>query len=117
VQAPYWPVFYQFELLDLLRRLSLTGMPSLLRLWFGANSGADICFGAFVAYLSSYIYSGLNPYSNTFDKNFMRPVQHVLLITIICGTVDAMGGKQASLLVTIVIFSTCLPLFIALLIR
>eukprot|EP00935_MAST-01C_sp_MAST-1C-sp1_P002358 g2358.t1 len=103
--APYLPRFYWLELLEILRKFMLTGLPSLIRLICGEGTGIDVGVGVMASAGFSVYYSSISPYRSVFDLISMRPTQYLIVIIIACGVATEYGSDHhlTDVAVTVVI--------------
>jgi hypothetical protein len=117
--GPYLPGYYWMELLEIGRKFALTGLPSLIRLFCGERTGIDVGIGVLVSGAFAAYYSGVSPYSSTFDLVAMRPTQYMIMVTIACGVTKEYGGDNhfTDVVVTVLIIGLCSPLLLFLVVR
>ena len=68
----YWPRYWWLELFEIARKFTLTGLPALIRLWIGADTGIDVGMGMFASSAFAAYYQGISPYRSEFDLASMR---------------------------------------------
>ena len=81
--------YYWFEILEMARRFSLTGLPALLRLVIGPGSKIEVGVGAITSASMAVYYSSIyiSPYADRDDQLTMIPTQNAILLAIVSGTI------------------------------
>ena len=108
----YRPKYYWFEVMDLLRKFLLTGLPLILNSVFPNAATLSLAVGLLASILSMGVYSVLSPYADQQDSYLMLPAQLQATITMICGMLMkyAAGDWVAELVISLIVILSFLPI-------
>ena len=111
----YAPQYWYMEVVEMLRKFLLTGLPLATASIPGASdSFLNQIFGGLVIALSSMLYADCSPFRQKADHYLMLPTQLVLSVAMAGGTLIAIDGERMDSTASILIFGCCLPVLILL---
>jgi hypothetical protein len=117
--SPYCPRYYWLELLEIVRKFVLTGLPSLVRLTCGEGTGIDVGLGTLASSVFAAFYTAIDPYENPFDLFAMQPTQYLITVTVACGIMKKYSGDLwiTDMLITAMIVGFTTPILFFLIVR
>jgi hypothetical protein len=114
--GPYDVGRWYFEVLDMIRRFLVIGLPQVLRA-VAPNAGIQIYLGLLVLSVSPVAYSAMDPYKDRNEQRLMIFTQLASTVVVLCGMVyDKIGpGSVSNWIVTVIILVTLCPMLLVLL--
>merc|ERR1719162_1453172 len=106
----YAPKYWYMEVVEMLRKFLLTGLPLATASIPGASdSFLQQIFGGLVIAMSSILYADCSPYRQKADHYLMLPTQLVLSVAMAGGTLLKVDGEAMDGTASILIFTCCIP--------
>jgi hypothetical protein len=114
--GPYDVGRWYFEVLDMVRRFLVIGLPQVLRA-VAPNAGIQIYIGLLVLSVSPVAYSAMDPYKDRNEQRLMIFTQLASTVVVLCGMVyDKIGpGSVSNWIVTVIILVALCPVLLVLL--
>jgi len=106
--AGYKPRYWYLEIVEMVRKFLLTGVPLILTT-YGGNDAITNLYGTLVVGLSAMLYSGNDAYRAAADRYLMMPTQFVLLVTMSTGGFEVPQDIMGPLILTV-----CVPTLVVL---
>jgi hypothetical protein len=111
----YKPQFWAVEVLEMLKKFLLIGLPMLTARLTAEGSYIETAYGSLVIIISMLCYSNVHPYRYRADEYLMLPTQFVLSVTMAGGTLMTYGvDVNVETGVNVLVFLTCIPVVVIL---
>merc|ERR1719162_2575461 len=106
----YAPKYWYMEVVEMLRKFMLTGLPLATASIPGASdSFLQQILGGLVIAVSSILYADCSPYRQKADHYLMLPTQLVLSVAMAGGTLLKVDGEAMDGTASILILTCCIP--------